>query len=130
MGWLTKHQSVNNGLNGLRFVGCMLGVIGMCCSTSALADPLSGLVEDLDVLSLMSNQATEHQVEPMTDIDLSVISGKGGIAANCIAENFGDNEKLAVILWDERGSGNRRTATNDVSGRQNFQNVNLTVNQR
>lgn len=125
MNWLTKHQSVNNGLNGLRFVGCMLGVIGMCCSTSALADPLFGLVEDLDALSLMSNQATENQAEPMTDVDLSVISGKGGIAANLC-----DNEKLAVILWDERGSGNRRTANNDVSGRQNFQNVNLTVNQR
>ncbi len=125
MNWLTKHQSVDSGLNGLRFVGCMLGVIGMCCSTFALADPLSGLVEDLDALSLISNQAMENQAEPMTDNDLSIISGKGGIAAN-----LGDNEKLAVILWDERGSDNRRTANNDVSGRQNFQNVNLTVNQR
>lgn len=125
MNWLTKHQSVDNGLNGLRFVGCMLGVIGMCCSTSALADPLSGLVEDLDALSLMSNQATEHQAEPMTDIDLSVISGKGGIAAN-----LEGNERLAVILWDERGGGNRRATNNDVSGHQDFQNVNMTINQR
>ncbi|MDO9366513.1 MAG: hypothetical protein Q7T58_09305 [Methylotenera sp.] len=125
MDWLTKHQSVNNGLNGLRFVGCMLGVIGMCCSTSALADPLSGLVEDLESLSLISNQTTGNQAEPMTDIDLSVISGKGGIA-----ENLGDNERLAVILWDERGSDNQRTTNNDVSGRHGFQNVNLTINQR
>ncbi len=125
MNWLTKHQSVDNGLNGLRFVGCMLGVIGMCCSTSALADPLSGLVENSESLPLFSNQATENQAEPMTDIDLSVISGKGGIAAN-----LEGNERLAVILWDERGGGNRRATNNDVSGHQDFQNVNMTINQR
>ncbi|MDO9052009.1 MAG: hypothetical protein Q7U70_11035 [Methylotenera sp.] len=125
MDWLTKHQSVNNGLNGLRFVGCMLGVIGMCCSTSALADPLSGLVEDSESLSLIGNQTTGNQAKSMTDIDLSVISGKGGIAAN-----LGDNERLAVILWDERGGGNPRTTNNEVGERQGFQNVNLTINQR
>ncbi|MDP2101301.1 MAG: hypothetical protein Q8J59_08770 [Methylotenera sp.] len=73
----------------------------------------------------MSNQTTGDQAKSMTDIDLSVISGKGGIAAN-----LGDNERLAVILWDERGGGNPRTTNNEVGERQGFQNVNLTIIQR
>ena len=116
---LTKHLSVDNGSNVLRFVCCMLGLIGMCCSFTALADPLSGSVEELaEPLALLDDQD-----KTMTDIDLSVINGKGWELTT-----LDGNERLAVILWDERGNDNRPTINSNASAGQSGQSVLVTYN--
>lgn len=57
--------------------------------------------------------------QALDDVDLSSISGKG---ANGVT--LDGSEKLAIILWDEGGSDNRRGTNHDI----NYQQVvNLTV---
>jgi len=117
MDFLTKHLSVFNGSNGRRFVRHLLGVIGMCCSVSVLADPLSDTEINLEPFALIGNGSTV-----VMDEELSIISGKGAFEEN--------NEKLAVILWDEGRNGDRRPSNHEASSAQNFQAVNLTINHK
>lgn len=58
--------------------------------------------------------------QALDDVDLSSISGKG---ANGVTLD-GSGGQLAIILWDEGGSDNRRGTNHDI----NYQQVvNLTV---
>lgn len=120
MNRLTKILSVDGVICTTRLVGCIFGVITTCCSVSALADPLAGSVAEPEPLAWVGDRA-----QAMTDIDLSVINGKGAEALK-----LDGNERLAVILWDERGNGGRRTANHDIDGGQGVQSVNLTINHR
>lgn len=96
---------------------CVIGLVGIFYSTCALADPGA----ELETEALIG-----AQIDTLTDNDLSMIDGKGWTA-----EKLEANEMLAVILWDERGSGStRRTTINSIDGNNNYQSVSLTVNQR
>jgi len=118
MNWLTKLLSVNSGTYRPQFVAHVFGVIGMCCSVSVLADQLVGSFVEPETSAWM-----DSRTEAMSDADLSVINGKG-----VAPTNLDGNNKIAVILWDERGNSNRRGTGHDVDSRQNFQSVSLTVN--
>jgi hypothetical protein len=126
MNWFTKTLSDKNGIGQPRFVVVVFGVIWLCCSFSAFADSIitdtavTKAFAELDALS-----ETGAHAEAITDIDLSAISGKGAEATK-----LESNDKFAVLLWDERGNGNRRTAGHDIDGSQGFQAVYLTVNRR
>jgi hypothetical protein len=117
MHWLTKHLPVFNGLHERKFIRHVLGVIGMCCSVSVLADPLSFREMNFDSFALICNDSAI-----VMDEELSTISGKGAVEEN--------NDKLAVILWDEGRNGDRRPSNHGVDSHQNLQVVNLTVNRR
>ena len=126
MNWFTEAVSVQGGECKPLFVGLVFGVISLCFTCSALADSVItdnafvGSIAELDSLS----EVGEH-AEGVTDIDLSAISGMGAEATK-----LESSDKFAVLLWDERGNGNRRTAGHNVDGNQSFQAVNLTVNRR
>ncbi|OIQ91133.1 hypothetical protein GALL_269300 [mine drainage metagenome] len=132
MHWLTKHSPTKNGLYGRKFVVSMLGVIGICCSLSALADPLQESGVDADISALTDGLLDSH-TKAITDADLSFISGKGGVL-----EKIDDGNRLAVILWDEGGTIKRRTTNNTMDSSQNsigsssnnLQAVTLTVNRK
>jgi hypothetical protein len=121
MYWITKLIAAKSGAYKPLLGGCMLGIVGICFSLSALADPGS----DSEMIAWIS----EHS-EIISDTDLSAIKGKGGSAIK-----LDGAEKPAVILWDERGNTDRRGAgyrstSYEVNGGQNYQSVTLTVNGR
>lgn len=127
MNWLTKHSPARNRLYEQKFVVSMLGVIGMCCALSALADPLKGYEAEIERLGL-----SEKGTEITADVDLSMISGKGGVI-----NTLENGSKLAVILWDEGGSTKRcmsgqcigKADESMLSGR-NSKTITWTVNQK
>ncbi len=116
MRWLTKLLPLQKDACRSWSVAVVLGIVGMCFGTPALA----GSVVEADVLAWIGDHA-----ETVTDAELSAIQGKGETATG-----LNGNDQLAVILWDERGSGNPRVANHENDGGQSFQNVNLTVNRR
>lgn len=130
MNWFTKTLTVKGGEYKPRFFGLVFGVIGLCCTCSAMAgsgtdsvivdNAFTKNIAEFDSLS----EVGEH-ADAITDMDLSAISGRGAEATK-----LEGNDMFAVLLWDERGNGNRRTAGHDVDGGQSYQAVNLTVNRR
>ncbi len=131
MGWLTRTQYVKSVECQSRLVRLAFGAIGLCCAfsifaNSALADSImadttfAGNIAELDALSEIG-----AHIDVITDIDLSAITGKGAEATK-----LESNDKFAVLLWDERGNGNRRATGHDMDSSQSFQAVNLTVNRK
>jgi len=130
MNRFTKTLSVKSGEFQPRFVGLIFGVIGLCCTCSAMAGSgaYSAITENVyskNIAELESMPDVEEHAEAITDMDLSAISGMGAESTK-----LEGNDMFAVLLWDERGNGNRRTAGHDVNGSQSYQAVNLTVNRR
>ena len=126
MNWLTKTQYVKSGEYRPQLINLAFGVIGLFCTLSAFADStmtdiaFARNIAELDTLSEVGTHA-----DAIADVDLSAITGKGAEATK-----LESNDQFAVLLWDERGNGNRRAAGHDVDSSQSFQVVNLTVNRR
>ncbi len=128
MSWITQTLFDQCSVCRPRLVGLVFGVVSVCCAFSAVAGSSADSVisdavfsksfAEMDVLPEIGSHA-----EVISDIDLSMISGKGTEAAK-----LEGNDKFAVLLWDERGNGNRRTSSHDFDGGQGFQTVTLTVN--
>jgi hypothetical protein len=89
----------------------MLGVLAVCCPAIAFAD---------EVIEPGYIAAMFVQSESVSDTELSRISGKSNTAVL-------DDERVAVILWDERGSGSRRDTVRLVNGNPGAQSITLTV---
>ena len=92
----------------------VLGILSVCCSTPAFAD---GVMEP-DYVAAMFVES-----KSVSDSELSRIKGKSNTAVL-------DDERLAVILWDERGSGNRRDTVRLVNGNPGAQSITLTVTRK
>lgn len=109
-----------------KFVGFMFGVIGLCFTSLVLAD--SAIAE-----STVNQNSIEFEIvlgvdehaNTISDIDLSAIMGMGAEATK-----LEDGDSFAVLLWDERGNGNKRISGHEIDSGRSYQAVNLTVNRR
>lgn len=116
MEFFSRLKNINKELNRFHLVPCLLAIAAMSISTQSFAD-----------MSLESISNLEHLVEhkeAIDDADLSSIKGKGSAEVKLY-----ENDRLAVILWDERGNDNHRTLNIDAGGRHNIQDVKLTIKQ-
>jgi hypothetical protein len=95
----------------------MIAISAMCFSALIFADQSFESMSDLEYL-------IDHK-ETINDGHLSIIKGKGVEKTKLY-----ENDRLAVILWDERGNDNHRNVNNDVGGHNNIQDVKLIINQR
>lgn len=91
----------------------------MCCATPVFADE----VMEPDYIAAMFVQS-----ESVPDAELSRINGKSNTAVL-------DDQRVAVILWDERGSGSRRDVVrlvhgNSLNGNPSAQSITLTVTRK
>lgn len=130
MNWFTKTLTKKGGGYRPQLVGVVFGVIGFCSAFSVVAGSSTDSVITDSAFSINSAELrgmseVDAHAEAVSDVDLSAISGMGAEATK-----LKGNDKFAVLLWDERGNGNRRTASHDVDGSQSFKAVNLTVNRR
>lgn len=126
MNGFSKAQVVSNSRRQLRCIGFVYGVVSLCFTCSVFAE--SAVTDDASAINSFGlgslPEITAH-AEVIEDIGLSAITGMGAEA-----EKLESNDNLAVLLWDERGNGNKRTGSNAVDGSQNYQAINLTVNRR
>lgn len=104
-----------------RLLGWLFGIVLISCSGAVVADTLT----ETEGIAWVDFYTEAMAKVEMTDIDLSVVNGKGWEAIK-----LNGSEALAVILWDERGSGSRRAASHDAGSSQSFHSVTLTVNQK
>ena len=135
MDWLRKIQGVKSGQYRPRFAGLAFGIIGLCGAFPVFADV--ALTDSKMADFSYANNIAELEALPevgghfdvLTDLGLSAISGRGAEATKLESK-----DKFAVLLWDERGNGNKRPTGHDVDGGSGFQavnsSVNLTVNRR
>lgn len=109
----------------LSFASCasrrtrVFGILAVCCATPAFADE----VMEPDYIAAMFAQS-----ESVPDAELSRINGKSNTAVL-------DDQRVSVILWDERGSGSRRDAVrlvhgNSLNGNPSAQSITLTVTRK
>lgn len=112
MGRLARFLSSSTGC--ARYLIHLPGIIAVCYSVPVFAD---GAMEPGYIAAMFV------QSEPVSDGELSRISGKSNTAVL-------DDERVAVILWDERGSGSRRDTVRVVNGNPGVQGITLTVTRK
>lgn len=135
MDWLSKMLGVKSGQYRPQLARFAFGIIGLCVAFPAFAE--LALTDSIMADIAYANNMAELEAGPevgahfdvLTDLGLSAISGRGAEATKLESK-----DKFAVLLWDERGSGNKRPTGHDVDGGSGFQavnsSINLTVNRR
>lgn len=93
----------------------LAGLLGLVISVCYPDAALAGNTMETDRIATMFAQS-----EVVSDQELAVISGKSNAAV--LSE-----ERLAVILWDEQGSGSQRDNVQLIQGNSGTQNIYLTV---
>lgn len=86
---------------------------------------MAGQVQADESIELMSATELLAQADPITDEELSCINGKNNTAVL-------DEQRIAVILWDEGGNDGRRDAVRVMSsglseGNTSAQRITYTV---
>lgn len=121
-----KIPSLNGSESQSRLIGFLFGVVGLCFTCSALADSAieESAIDQNSVAFEIMSEVGEH-AEMINDIDLSAVMGMGAEATK-----LESGDSFAVLLWDERGNGNKRISGHEIDGSQSYQAVNLTVNHR
>ncbi len=114
------------GRRWLRWPAGVLGVVALLAATTAIADP--GLQTDAAAIAQRGNvaeagSATGLAGEHLGDEVLRSIAGKGGIAYSVRPA-----DGVAVILWDEVGTGAPRPSGSGASHGSNMQSVSVSLN--
>jgi hypothetical protein len=137
MNWLSKTQGVKSGQYQSRLVGLTFATISLCSAFSVFADAaltdstisttLAELAYARKIADLDGWPETCARAELLNDMGLSAISGRGVEAAK-LESNEAGNGNFAVLLWDERGNGNKRPAGHRIEANAGFQAVNSSIN--
>lgn len=141
MNWLSKTQGVKSGQYQPRLVGLTFATISLCSAFSVFAD---AALTDSTISTTLADLAYARKIadldgwpemcaraELLNDMGLSAISGRGVEAAKLESNEAGNeagNGKFAVLLWDERGNGNKRPAGHRIEVNAGFQAVNSSIN--
>ncbi len=104
----------------------VLGVVALLAATTAIADP--GLQTDAAAIAQRGNvaeagSATGLAGERLGDEVLGSIAGRGGMAYSVRPV-----DGVAVILWDEVGTGAPRPSGGGASYGSNTQSVSVSLN--
>jgi hypothetical protein len=104
----------------------MLGVVALLAATTAIADP--GVQTDAAAIAQRGNVAEAGSATGLSgvrlgDEALGAIAGRGGVM---FPARPADN--VAVILWDEVGTGTPRPSGDGASYGSNTQRLSITLN--
>lgn len=104
MNWLTELLTTRDHKYLTGLLSRVFCLVILCCSNLAIADPQDKSIKSDDLGWIDSN------AQAIEDVDLSFINGKGAEV-----RTLDDGGKVAVILWDEHGKVNRRSASYDTN---------------
>jgi len=106
MNWLTGSLTAHGCKYQIRRLSWILGITAVFCSGVAQAETDHQVNESWN----LSWIGDDVNADALNDSDLSFVNGKG--AEQTVLDAGG---KLAIILWDEGGSDNRRGTNHDVN---------------